>query len=97
MKKIVRLFGVMLLAALLFSTMGGNAFAANDPVQIEGDNTFAFKTPSSNASTLVVSGASQPKLYKSVSPSGTAIFNGMAYYPASYSGGSEVTLKTYSR
>ena len=62
-----------------------------------GDNTFAFKTPSANASTLVVSGASQPKLYKSVSPSGTAIFNGMAYYPASYSGGSEVTLKTYSR
>ena len=62
-----------------------------------GDNTFAFKTPSANASTLVVSGASQPKLYKSVSPSGTAIFNGMAYYPASYSGGSEVTLKTYSK
>ena len=61
-----------------------------------GDNTFAFKTPSSNASTLVVSGASQPKLYKSVSPSGTAIFNGMAYYPASYSGGSEVTLSSYS-
>ncbi len=38
MKKIVRLFGVLLLAALLFSTMGGNAFAANGSVQIEADN-----------------------------------------------------------
>ena len=43
MKKIVRLFGLLLLAALLFSTIGGNAFAVNGPVEIEDDNTFAFK------------------------------------------------------
>jgi hypothetical protein len=63
---------------------------------VVGSNVFAFKTPSSNASTLVVSGASQPTLYKSVTPSGTAIFNGMGYYPATYSGGSSVSLSTYS-
>ena len=63
---------------------------------VVGDDVFAFKTPSSNAGTLVVSGASKPSLYKSVTPSGTAIFNNMAYYPASYSGGSSVSLSTYS-
>ncbi len=63
---------------------------------VVGSEIFAFKTPSSNASTLVVSGASQPALYKSVTPSGTAVFNGMGYFPASYSGGSSVSLSTYS-
>ena len=61
-----------------------------------GNETFAFKTPSSNASKIVVSGASTPTLYKSVTASGTAIFNGMGYYPATYSGGSSVSLSTYS-
>ena len=43
MKKIVRLCGLLLLAALLFSVLGGSAFADNDPpVQIGDDNTFAF-------------------------------------------------------
>ena len=63
---------------------------------VVGSNVFAFKTPSSNASTLVVSGATQPTLYKSVTPSGTTIFNGMGYYPATYSGGSSVSLSTYN-
>lgn len=63
---------------------------------VVGSEIFAFKTPSSNASTLVVSGASKPSLYKSVTPSGTDIFNGIGYYPASYSGGSSVSLSTYS-
>lgn len=61
-----------------------------------GSETFAFKTPSSNASKIIVSGASTPTLYKSVTASGTAIFNGMGYYPATYSGGSSVSLSTYS-
>ena len=61
-----------------------------------GEETFAFMTPSRNASTIVVSGVSQPTLYKGVTPSGTAVFNGMGYYPASYSGGSSVSLSTYS-
>ena len=61
-----------------------------------GNEVFAFKTPQSGGSTLVVSGASTPTLTKSVTPSGTEIFNGMGYYPASFSGGSNVTLSQYS-
>lgn len=61
-----------------------------------GDDVFAFKTPSSAGSTLVVSGASQPALKSGVSASGTAIFNGMGYYPATASGGSNVTLSSYT-
>lgn len=60
------------------------------------DEVIVFKTPGSNASTLVMSGAVKPTLYKGVTPSGTAIFNNMAYYPGSYSGGTSVTLSTYS-
>lgn len=61
-----------------------------------GDKVFAFKTPSSGGSGIVVSGASTPTLASGVSASGTAIFNGMGYYPASYSGGSSVSLSSYS-
>ena len=61
-----------------------------------GETTFAFKTPSSNASTIIVSGASQPTLSKGVTPSGTSVFDGMGYYPASYSGGSNVSLSEYT-
>ena len=61
-----------------------------------GSNVFAFKTPSSGGTTIVVSGASTPTLTSGVSASGTAVFNGMGYYPASVSGGSSVTLSTYN-
>ena len=61
-----------------------------------GDEVFAFKTPSSGGSGIVVSGASTPTLKSGVSASGTAIFNGMAYYPATASSGSNVTLSSYS-
>ena len=61
-----------------------------------GNDIFAFRTPGSGGSTLVVSGASTPTLASGVTASGTAIFNGMGYYPASVSGGSSVTLSTYS-
>lgn len=61
-----------------------------------GDNVFAFKTPSSGGTTLVVSGASTPTLQSGVTASGTAIFNGMGYYPASASGGTSVTISSYS-
>jgi len=61
-----------------------------------GNNTFAFKTPSSGGSTLVVSGASTPTLKSGVTASGTAIFDGAGYYPASVSGGSSVSLSSYS-
>jgi len=63
---------------------------------VVGSETFAFKTPNTNASTIVVSGASQPSLYKGVTASGTDIFKGIGYFPASYSGGSSVSLSAYS-
>ena len=61
-----------------------------------GSDVFAFKPPSSGGSGLVVSGASTPTLKSGVTASGTAIFNGMGYYPASVSGGSSVSLNSYS-
>lgn len=61
-----------------------------------GSNVFAFKTPSSGGSTMVVSGASTPTLKSGVSASGTGIFNGVGFYPATVSGGSSVSLTTYS-
>jgi hypothetical protein len=61
-----------------------------------GSNIFAFKTPSSGGSTLVVSGASTPTLKSGVTASGTTIFDGVGFYPATASGGSSVSLSTYS-
>ena len=61
-----------------------------------GTEVFAFQTPSSGGSTLVVSGASTPTLTSGVTASGTAIFNGMGYYPATVSGGTSVELSAYS-
>lgn len=61
-----------------------------------GSTTFAFKTPSSGGSTMVVSGASTPTLKSGVTASGTSIFDGVGYYPATTSGGSSVTLSSYS-
>lgn len=62
-----------------------------------GSTTYAFKTPSSGGSRLVVSGSSQPTLMSGVSVSGgTEYFNGMLLYEPSTSGGSTVSLSTYS-
>ena len=61
-----------------------------------GSTTFAFKTPNSGGSTMVVSGASTPTLKSGVTASGTTIFDGVAFYPATASGGSSVTLSSYS-
>lgn len=61
-----------------------------------GNTVFAFKTPSSGGSKLVVSGASTPTLKSGVTASGTSIFEGVGYYPASASGGSTVNLSSYT-
>ena len=62
-----------------------------------GSDTFAFQTPSSGGSTMVVSGASQPTLKKSVTvSSGTKIFDGAGYTNATISGGSNVSLSSYT-
>ena len=62
-----------------------------------GGETYCFKTPSNGGTGLVVSGASQPSLDANVSPSGgTTVFGGMGMMGGSASGGSSVSLSTYS-
>ena len=62
-----------------------------------GSETFAFQTPSSGGSKLVVSGASQPTLKSGVTVSGgTKIFDGPGYINAIVSGGSTVNLSSYT-
>ena len=62
-----------------------------------GSETFAFQTPSSGGSTLVVSGASQPTLKSGVTvSSGTKIFDGVGYTDATVTGGSSVNLSSYT-
>ena len=62
-----------------------------------GSETFAFQTPSSGGSTLVVSGASQPTLKSGVTvSSGTKIFDGVGYTDAIVTGGSNVNLSSYT-
>ena len=60
-----------------------------------GSTTFAFKTPSSGGTGMVVSGATTPTLLSGVTASGTAVFNGVGYYPATVSGGTSVALSSY--
>ena len=62
-----------------------------------GSTTYAFKTPSSGGTPLVVSGSSTPTLQSGVSvSSGIACFENMFYTDASFSGGSAVSLSSYS-
>ena len=61
-----------------------------------GSTTFAFKTPSSGGTSMVVSAASTPTLTSGVTASGTSVFGGVGYYPATVSGGSSVSLSSYS-
>ena len=62
-----------------------------------GSTTYAFKTPSSGGTPLVVSGSSTPNLQSGVSVSnGTACFENMFYTDASFSGGSSVSLSSYT-
>ena len=62
-----------------------------------GNDVFAFKTPASGGNTLVVSGASQPSLKSGVSVSGgTTIFDGVGIIAPTVSGGTTVSLSSYS-
>lgn len=62
-----------------------------------GNETFAFQTPSSGGTTLVVSGASKPTLTSGVTvSSGTKIFDGVGYTGATVTGGSSVNLSSYT-
>ena len=62
-----------------------------------GNDGFAFKTPSSGGTTLVVSGSSEPVLRSGVTvQNGTELFEGLLNTGGSISGGSEVTLSSYT-
>ena len=62
-----------------------------------GSTTYAFKTPSSGGTPLVVSGGSTPILQSGVSVgSGTACFEGLFYTDAAVSGGNSVSLSSYT-
>ena len=62
-----------------------------------GDETVAFKTPASGGSGIVVSGASKPSMKSGVTVSGgTSIFGGMGLLDGTVSGGSSVSLSSYS-
>ena len=62
-----------------------------------GSTTYAFKTPSSGGTPLVVSGSSTPTLQSDVSVAGgTACFENMFYTDASVSGGNSVSLSSYT-
>ena len=62
-----------------------------------GDDTYAFKTPSSGGTKLVVSGAVQPTVKSSVTVSGgTEMCNGMLVAGPEVSGGNNVNLSNYS-
>ncbi len=61
------------------------------------DRVFAFKTPSSAGTGMVVSGASQPAIHSGVTVSGgSKLFNGMLSVDASIFGGTAVTLSAYT-
>lgn len=62
-----------------------------------GDSTMAFLTPGSGGTKLVVSGTTQPTLKSGVTvSSGTEVFGGAGYVQATVSGGSSVSLSSYS-
>lgn len=62
-----------------------------------GSTTHAFKTPSTSGSGMVVSGASEPTLKSGVSASGgTERLNGTVLESPEVSGGSSVSLSSYS-
>ena len=62
-----------------------------------GSSVYAFKTPASGGTPLVVSGSSTPTLLSDVTTNGgTSRFEGMLVENTSLSGGSSVTLSSYS-
>ncbi|MBQ5997305.1 MAG: carbohydrate-binding domain-containing protein, partial [Bacteroidales bacterium] len=62
-----------------------------------GNETFAFQTPSNGGSGLIVSGSGQPGLLSGVNVSdGTSYFGGIGIIGGSISGGSSVSLNSYT-
>lgn len=85
-------------ASLTQSCYQASSWSANTWYTLTvGNDTFSFKTPSSGGSGLVVSGASQPTLKSGVSVTdGTSYFSGLGIAGGTISGGSSVSLSSYS-
>ena len=62
----------------------------------DGALALAFKTPASGGTALVVSTAGTPTLSSGVTVSGTSIWNEMGYTSGTVSGGTSVTLSSYT-
>lgn len=86
--------GAVLTQACYYS----NSWSANTWYSMTiGNDVYAFKTPSSGGSTLVVSGSSEPTVKSGVTVSdGTSILNGNGYVNATVTGGSSVGVEAYS-
>jgi hypothetical protein len=62
-----------------------------------GSSTFSFQTPSGGGSGLVVSGSSEPTLLSGIGISGgTTYFGGLGIIGGTVSGGSSVSLSSYT-
>jgi len=85
-------------ASLSQSCYSASSWNKNTWYSITVDSTtHAFKTPSSGGSGMVISGASQPTVQSGVTTSGgTSIWDGMGVLDCSASGGSSVSLSSYS-
>ena len=85
-------------ASLTQSCYQASSWSANTWYALTvGNDTFSFKTPSSGGSGLVVSGASQPILKSGVTVAdGTSYFSGLGIAGGTISGGSSVSLSSYS-
>ena len=96
--KIIAIGGIENGSSLSQSCYSANSWNKNTWYALTiGNDTFAFKTPSSGGNGIVVSGASQPTLKSGVTvSSGNSIFSGMGYTDASISDGTAVSLSSYS-
>ena len=85
-------------STLTQSCYSANSWTPNTWYSLKvGSETYAFKTPASGGTPLVVSGASTPTLKSSVSVSGgNTLFNGMFVEDGSVSGGTAVSLSSYT-
>ena len=95
---IVAVGGIESGASLTQSCYQAQSWSANTWYALTvGNSTFAFQTPSSGGSGIVVSGASQPTLQSGASVNGgTSYFGGLAIANGTVSSGSNVTLSSYT-
>ncbi|MBR4919230.1 MAG: carbohydrate-binding domain-containing protein [Bacteroidales bacterium] len=85
-------------SSLTQSCYSANSWTPNTWYSLKvGSETYAFKTPASGGTPLVVSGSSTPTLKSGVSVSGgNTLFNGMFVEDGTVSGGTTVSLSSYT-